>query len=128
MRRLVVIWSMLTTVAVLTASPGPAAGQAHLPDPETAQAPEAQAPEAQAPEAQAPETTVTTLRPAPGGLNNVLGPRPGEEIPPESAGDRGGWLQLALLGALVGGLAVIGTLVVRDARRSRDRAAVDNAR
>ena len=118
MRRLVVIWSMLTTVAVLTASPGPAAGQAHLPDPETAQAPEAQA----------PETTVTTLRPAPGGLNNVLGPRPGEEIPPESAGDRGGWLQLALLGALVGGLAVIGTLVVRDARRSRDRAAVDNAR
>jgi len=128
MRRLVVIWSMLTTVAVLTASPGPAAGQAHLPDPETAQAPEAQAPEAQAPEAQAPETTVTTLRPAPGGLNNVLGPRPGEEIPPESAGDRGGWLQLALLGALVGGLAVIGTLVVRDARRSRDRAAVDSAR
>jgi len=108
------IWAIVTAVVVLTVATGPAAAQADDPGPATAPG-----------TVEDPEATETTLRPAPGGLNNVLGPRPGEEVPPRSAGDRGGWLQLTLLAALVGGLAVIGTLVVRDARRNRDRAGID---
>jgi hypothetical protein len=69
-----------------------------------------------------PAATVTSLRPAPGGLNSPLGPRPGEELAPESKDDRGGWLQLALLAAIVAGLGGIGTLIWRDVQRSRARA------
>lgn len=56
------------------------------------------------------------------GLEGNLGrmiPRPNSGREPESPGDRGGWLQLTVMGVMVGGLIVIGGLVIRESRRSR---------
>ncbi len=48
-------------------------------------------------------------------------PRPGEGQAPDEPGDRGGWEQWAVFVALVAGLALIITLIVRSARRNRAR-------
>lgn len=56
------------------------------------------------------------------GLDGNLGrmiPRPNSGREPESPSDRGGWLQLTVLGVMVGGLAVIGGLVVRESRKAK---------
>lgn len=53
-------------------------------------------------------------------------PRPGSGRAPEDPGDRGGWEQVALLGVVVGALALIATLVVRSARRGRRRGGEDS--
>lgn len=49
-------------------------------------------------------------------------PRPGEGQAPDEPGDRGGWEQWAVFGALVAGLALIIVLVVRSARHNRTAA------
>ena len=62
------------------------------------------------------------------GLDGNLGriiPRPNSGREPESPSDRGGWLQLTVLVVMVGGLAVIGSLVVRESRKAK---AVDPAK
>ncbi|MGI8940055.1 MAG: hypothetical protein ACR2JF_17935 [Iamia sp.] len=46
-------------------------------------------------------------------------PRPGEGQAPDQPGDRGGWEQWAVLGALVAGLSLIIAMVVRSGRRQR---------
>lgn len=52
------------------------------------------------------------------GLGNIVGsPEAGPE--PEDAGDRGGWAQLALAVVLAGGVAFIGSRIVRGSRRTR---------
>jgi hypothetical protein len=48
-------------------------------------------------------------------------PRPGSGAAPTDAGDRGGVLQTALFVIVVAGVVLIGALVVRESRRSRDR-------
>lgn len=48
-------------------------------------------------------------------------PKPGCGKEPEQAGDRGGALQYAVFALMLGGLAVIGTVLVRNVMR-RDRA------
>lgn len=48
-------------------------------------------------------------------------PKPGCGKKPEQAGDRGGSLQYATFGLMIGGLAVIGTVLVRNVMK-RDRA------
>jgi hypothetical protein len=53
-------------------------------------------------------------------------PKPGCGTEPETSGDRGGAAQLALFGIMTGGLVVIGTVIVRSARRQR-RAADSSA-
>lgn len=53
-------------------------------------------------------------------------PRPGSGRAPEDPGDRGGWEQVALLGVVVGALALIAALVVRSARRGRGRGDQDS--
>ena len=69
-------------------------------------------------------STTTTLLPAPGGINSAIGPRPGEEVEPRSRDDRGGWLQLTVGAAILGGLLTVGGLAWRDARRrGADRSA-----
>jgi hypothetical protein len=54
-------------------------------------------------------------------------PRANSGRAPVQAGDRGGALQLALFGVLVGGLATIGTVIVRSSRR-HNRAIMTAAR
>jgi hypothetical protein len=46
-------------------------------------------------------------------------PRPNSGHDPNDAGDRGGALQITLFVALVGGVGLIVTLVVRESRRNR---------
>ncbi len=55
----------------------------------------------------------------PDGVGSIIGPPPGQGVEPTDAGDRGGALQIATFGLVVAGVAAIGALVVRDARRSR---------
>jgi hypothetical protein len=50
-------------------------------------------------------------------------PEPDSGRPPEEAGDRGGALQLAVLGLIVLGVGLIAAQVVRQARRNRDATA-----
>lgn len=45
-------------------------------------------------------------------------PKPGCGAAPDESGDRGGWAQYLVLGVLMAGLAVIGTVVVRSTRRT----------
>lgn len=46
-------------------------------------------------------------------------PRPGEGRAPSDPGEPGGWAQLALLGLILGAVAIIATVVIRSTRRSR---------
>lgn len=64
------------------------------------------------------EPTVTTE--APDEEQGII-PEPNSGRDPDEAGDRGGALQLAVLVAIVAGVAVIATLVVRESRRNLAR-------
>jgi hypothetical protein len=46
-------------------------------------------------------------------------PRPNSGAEPESPSDRGGWLQLSVLGVMVVGVALIGGLVVCESRKAK---------
>jgi len=55
------------------------------------------------------DPTTTSVVDSDGGRPHII-PRPNSGHPPTEAGDRGGWLQFAVLGAIVVGLTVIGLL------------------
>ena len=60
----------------------------------------------------------------PPGAGRIIGsPDPGPE--PQHSGDRGGWRQLALLGALAAAVAAIMVRILLAARRQQDRAEPD---
>ena len=60
----------------------------------------------------------------PPGAGRIIGsPDPGPE--PQHSGDRGGWRQLALLGALAAAVAAIMVRILLAARRQQDRAGSD---
>lgn len=59
------------------------------------------------------ETTTTAVR----GGDIIPEPNSGSE--PEDAGDRGGGLQTALFIGIVGGIAVMGAVIVRQSRKAR---------
>jgi hypothetical protein len=69
-----------------------------------------------------PDDTTTTI-PAGGDVDFIPGPDSG--APPEDIGDRGGAGQLALFALVLGGVALIVALVLRESRRAR--AARDDA-
>lgn len=48
-------------------------------------------------------------------------PRPNCGVKPQQSGDRGGWMQYVVMGTMLGALAVIGTVIVRNIIK-RDRA------
>jgi hypothetical protein len=48
-------------------------------------------------------------------------PKPGCGKKPQASGDRGGWMQYTVFGVMLGALAVIGTVLVRNVIK-RDRA------
>lgn len=59
---------------------------------------------------------VTTTAPARGG--DII-PKPGQGSEPEDAGDRGGELQTVLFVVIIGGIAVMGAVIVRQSRKAR---------
>lgn len=59
-------------------------------------------------------TTVTTAPPAP----DII-PRPNQGVAPEDPGDRGGSLQTLVFVLIIGSVAGIGVVVVRQSRRAR---------
>jgi len=63
-----------------------------------------------------PSTTLEEIRD--GNLGRII-PRPNSGAEPESPSDRGGWLQLSVLGVMVVGVGVIGGLVVRESRKAK---------
>jgi hypothetical protein len=63
-----------------------------------------------------PSTTLEEMRD--GNLGRII-PRPNSGAEPESPSDRGGWLQLSVLGVMVVGVALIGGLVVRESRKAK---------
>ena len=73
---------------------------------------------------QAPDSTyVYDLEREPDDCIGFL-PKPGCGKKPEQAGDRGGSLQYATFGIMIGGLAVFGTVLARNVMK-RDRAIAD---
>ena len=66
-----------------------------------------------------PEGTVATTE-APDAEQGII-PEPNSGHEPIDSGDRGGALQIAVFLAIVGGVAVIGTLIVRESRRNLAR-------
>ena len=60
----------------------------------------------------------STTSTVPGPVDGII-PRPNSGAEPTEAGDRGGALQVAVLVAIVVGVGVIVTLVVRESRRAR---------
>jgi hypothetical protein len=48
-------------------------------------------------------------------------PKPNCGVKPQASGDRGGWMQFTVFGVMLGALAVIGTVLVRNVIK-RDRA------
>ena len=66
--------------------------------------------------AQGPSTTTTTLAEVP--AQDIV-PQPNSGDEPHDPGDRGGTLQLAVLGLVVLGVAGVVVLVVRQSRRAR---------
>lgn len=62
------------------------------------------------------DDTTTSTVPLP--VDGII-PRPNSGAEPTEAGDRGGALQVAVLVAIVVGVGVIVTLVVRESRRAR---------
>ncbi len=62
------------------------------------------------------------------GLDGNLGriiPRPNSGREPESPSDRGGWLQLSVLGVMSAGVTLIIVLVVRESRKARGGSEAD---
>jgi len=66
-----------------------------------------------------PEGTVATTE-APDAEQGII-PEPNSGHQPTEAGDRGGALQIVVFLAIVGGVAVIATLIVRESRRNLAR-------
>lgn len=64
-------------------------------------------------------TTATTLAPLPEGAGSIIGPKPGQGVAPDDAGDRGGAAQIALFFVIVVALGGGVLLVRRDMARSR---------
>ena len=69
--------------------------------------------------AQEPGTTTTSLPQVP---TQEIVPQPNTGTAPEDAGDRGGALQLAVLGLVVMAIGVAVGVVVRQSRRARQAA------
>jgi hypothetical protein len=74
-----------------------------------------------------PTTTSPTFGENPDAPGQHIIPRPNSGTEPEDAGDRGGALQLAVLGAIVVGVSVVVTLAVRESRRNRRQRAATSA-
>jgi hypothetical protein len=69
--------------------------------------------------AQAADPTTTAVESdgqSPAG--NIL-PRPGSGQAPDSPNDPGGWMQYAVFGVILAGIAIIVLLVVRESRKAR---------
>ena len=95
-------------MALSVTAPAPAAGQTS--DPATTQPTTTEAPGAD--RSPSPPQTV------PDGLGNSL-PRPTAGPEPDDAGDRGGWLQFALLAAMVAAASFVLSRLFRTGRRAR---------
>jgi hypothetical protein len=76
-----------------------------------------------APAQDEPTTTSPTFGENPDAPGQHIIPRPDSGTEPDDAGDRGGALQLAVLGAIVVGVSVVVTLAVRESRRNRSERA-----
>jgi hypothetical protein len=76
-----------------------------------------------APAQQDPTTTPTAEGENPDAPEQDIIPRPNSGTQPEDAGDRGGALQLVVLGAIVAGVSVVVALAVRESRRNRRQGA-----
>jgi hypothetical protein len=70
-----------------------------------------------------PTTTSPTFGENPDAPEQHIIPRPNSGTEPHDAGDRGGALQLAVLGAIVVGVSLVATLAIRESRRNRAAAA-----
>ena len=69
------------------------------------------------------DATTTVPEPAPGAFGAV--PRPNSGTKPQASGDRGGSAQLALLGVITAGLAVIGIVIARSTKRHTQSRSID---
>ena len=70
--------------------------------------------------AQSEDTTTTTtpIRNSDTGLNDIV-PQPNSGEAPDDPSDRGGWQQYLVFGLIIGGMAVIVAIVMRQSRRAR---------
>jgi hypothetical protein len=70
--------------------------------------------------AQSEDTTTTTtpIRDSDTGLNDIV-PQPNSGEAPDDPSDRGGWQQYLVFGLIIGGMAVIVAIVMRQSRRAR---------
>jgi hypothetical protein len=66
-----------------------------------------------------PTTTSPTFGENPDAPGQHIIPRPNSGVPPDDAGDRGGALQLVVLGAIVVGVSLVVTFAIRESRRNR---------
>jgi hypothetical protein len=66
--------------------------------------------------ATAGDATTTTVAQSP--VPHMI-PRPNSGVKPQDVGDRGGAAQIGILVAIVGGLALIAFLVIRESRKAR---------
>lgn len=67
------------------------------------------------------DTTTTTsqeIRDSDTGLNDIV-PQPNSGEAPDDPSDPGGWQQYMVFGLIIGGMAVIVMIVVRQSRRAR---------
>lgn len=110
MRRLAHPVLVLLVVATLA---GAMIGAVHV-DPATAQT-----------TTTSPTTAPPTLPEIPDGAGSIIGPKPGQGVAPDDAGDRGGAGQIALFFVLVGALGGGALLVRRDIAKNRAARAMD---
>jgi len=70
--------------------------------------------------AQSEDTTTTTtpIRDSDTGLNDIV-PQPNSGEAPDDPSDSGGWQQYLVFGLIIGGMAVIVAIVMRQSRRAR---------
>jgi uncharacterized protein HemX len=109
---------LLLSVVVLLAAPVRAGAAPAVPVAPVAPAARAQ---------DEPTTTSPTFGENPVAPEQHIIPRPNSGTEPEDAGDRGGALQFAVLGAIVVGVSVVATLAVRESRRNRRQQAATSA-
>jgi hypothetical protein len=63
-------------------------------------------------------TTTTPIRDSDTGLNDIV-PQPNSGEAPDDPSDRGGWQQYLVFGLIIGGMAVIVVIVMRQSRQAR---------
>jgi hypothetical protein len=85
------------------------------------------APDATAQTSETPTSTQVTQPPLPDGAGSILGPRPGQGVAPQQAGDRGGAAQIALFFVIVGAIGGGSLLVRRDIIRTRAKRSASGA-